>query len=438
MYDLKDIKSVQIEITERCNAACPACTRNYFGYSSIPGIYKGNMTLEQFKILLPEEFIQQLDDVSFCGNLGDAQMNPYLPDIVDYLHNANSDMHIAINTNGSMHNEEYWANFAKYKSNASSASGDRISWRGAIVIIFGIDGTTNEVHSFYRRNTDYNKVINNARAFINAGGVATWQFILFKHNEYQLEDAKKLAKEYKFRDIYVIKSDRPNNTPVFDNKRNYVGQLEDSTIDEIGYLKFTKNLKENNTVEGVDGNYLNINQEVQFGKLINEKYLNNDKSWENDIKEPWVQGYLGGYADIKSNFDNIDINHILRGGNTRFEENRKIECMATRESRIFITADGYVYPCCMMGLNHTRVANEYTYDTREIIKYAGMPNDVNDALKHGSIQAVFDSGFMELIKQTWIPDTTENNFVKTMNAPYGSKNGNLHICASSCSNCNIN
>ena len=108
-----------------------------------------------------------------------------------------------------MKNEMMTVYFAKYKSNASSASGDRISWRGAIVIIIGIDGTTNEVHSFYRRNTDYNKVINNARAFINAGGVATWQFILFKHNEYQLEDAKKLAKEYKFRDIYVIKSDRP-------------------------------------------------------------------------------------------------------------------------------------------------------------------------------------------------------------------------------------
>ena len=56
MYSLNDIKSVQIEITERCNAACPACTRNYFGYGANPGIWTGNMTLDQFKILLPEEF----------------------------------------------------------------------------------------------------------------------------------------------------------------------------------------------------------------------------------------------------------------------------------------------------------------------------------------------------------------------------------------------
>jgi hypothetical protein len=110
--------------------------------------------------------------------------------------------------------------------------------------------------------------------------------------------------------------------------------------------------------------------------------------------------------------------------------------MATRDSRIFITADGYVYPCCMMGLNHNRVANQYTYDTRELLKHVGMSYDVNDALKHGSIKAVFDSGFMNLVKQTWEPDTIENTFLQTINAPYNSKNGNLHICASTCSNCN--
>jgi len=112
--------------------------------------------------------------------------------------------------------------------------------------------------------------------------------------------------------------------------------------------------------------------------------------------------------------------------------------MAVERQRIFVTVDGFVYPCCMMGLNHTRVANEYTYDTRELIKYAGMPNDVNNALKYGSIKAVFDSGFMNLIKEAWNPGSVENEFLQTINAQYGNtKNGNLYICASTCSNCNI-
>jgi hypothetical protein len=223
------------------------------------------------------------------------------------------------------------------------------------------------------------------------------------------------------------------------NKGVYVGQLEDSTIDEYGYMNATVNLKENTNVDALDGNVVDIKQEVEFGRIVSKKYLNEEKSWEKDIVEqPWVKGYLGGYANITDNFDNVDLNEVLRGANVRFEENRKIECMATRDSRIFITADGYVYPCCMMGLNHNRVANQYTYDTRELLKHVGMPYDVNDALKHGSIKAVFDSGFMNLVKQTWEPDTAENTFLQTINAPYNSKNGNLHICASTCSNCNYN
>ena len=423
MYNLNDIKSVQIEITERCNAACPACTRNYFGYSANPGIWTGNMTLEQFKILLPEEFLQQLDDVSFCGNLGDAQMNPYLHDMVEYLFSVNPGIWVCLNTNGSMYEPHYWEEFAKYGN--------------SMQIIWAIDGTTEEVHSFYRRNTSYLKVLSNATSFIDAGGNACWQFILFKHNQHQLEEAKRLAKAYNFNDIHIIKSDRPNDTPVMNNKGVYVGQLEDSTIDEYGYMNATVNLKENTNVDALDGNVVDIKQEVEFGRIVSKKYLNEEKSWEKDIVEqPWVKGYLGGYANITNNFDNVDLNEVLRGANVRFEENREIECMATRDSRIFITADGYVYPCCMMGLNHNRVANQYTYDTRELLKHVGMPYDVNDALKHGSIKAVFDSGFMNLVKQTWEPDTAENTFLQTINAPYNSKNGNLHICASTCSNCN--
>ena len=45
---------------------------------------------------------------------------------------------------------------------------------------------------------------------------------------------------------------------------------------------------------------------------------------------------------------------------------------------------------------------------------------------------------MNLVKKTWNPDSAENKFIQTtINDEYGSKNGNLYICASACSNCNI-
>jgi MoaA/NifB/PqqE/SkfB family radical SAM enzyme len=424
MYDFKNIESIQIEITERCNAACPACQRNIFGYGSSPGIYKSDMSLEQFKILLSKEFLTQIKDITFCGNLGDAQLNPYLPDMIEYLHNIKPEIQVVVNTNGSLHSTEYWAGFAKYKN---------------MQIVWGIDGTTSEVHSFYRRNTDYNKVIENARAFIDAGGHAVWQFILFKHNQHQLDQVKKLAKEYKFKDIDIIKSDRPNNFPVFNNKGKYIGTLEDSSSDEYSYQDVTTNLKENINAERIDVSNFDIDQELEFTRIIHKKYINQEVSWIKDIENiGWLRGYLLGYAGIKDNYHNINLNTIMRAGDVRFTENRKIECLAIKDSRIFITADGYVYPCCMMGLQHERIATENTYDVRKLLEYANLPSDINNALKYGGIEHVFNSSFMEVIKQTWIPDTKENNFIQvTINDEYNSKNGNLRICASTCSNCNI-
>ena len=35
----------------------------------------------------------------------------------------------------------------------------------------------------------------NVNAFISAGGTAYWKFLIFKHNEHQVEEAKKLSEQ---------------------------------------------------------------------------------------------------------------------------------------------------------------------------------------------------------------------------------------------------
>ena len=39
----------------------------------------------------------------------------------------------------------------------------------------------------------------NATAYINAGGTAHWEMIVFKHNEHQIDEAKQLAEDMGFR-----------------------------------------------------------------------------------------------------------------------------------------------------------------------------------------------------------------------------------------------
>ena len=477
MYRYNDITSVQIEITEKCNAACPACSRTYFGYGELAGIYQKHMSLDEFKLLLPPNLVSNLIRVIFCGNVGDAQVNPNLPHMLEYLYFHNKDIQFQLNTNGGMHGAEYWANLAKYKN---------------MRIWFAVDGTTQEVHSYYRRNTNLNKVLENAKAYIDAGGNAILQFILFEHNQHQLEDIKKLAKEYNFNDIEVIHTDRAEDTPVYDSKGVYVGQLRGSNISEYNNFltKETENIK-NNTIEpAVEVDQLNVKHYKTFLEITQKKYVEESSSWKNEVKEfDWVQDTLDrvvfkrhvrknaertgqkAYDKFKSENDkvrwdhnleenaekarrramkefvddvinsrkdySVNINKILRALSNKQNNNRKIDCMAKRNDRIFITADGFVYPCCMMGHNHTRIANAYTYDLKALLKEFGYSNDVNNVIKHGGIEEVFKTGFFDTIANTWVPNTPENKFLQNLNADYGDC-GNLNMCASACSNCDYN
>ena len=74
-------------------------------------------------------------------------------------------------------------------------------------IIFAIDGLE-DTHSIYRQNTNFEKIINNATAVINSGGVAHWQFIPFKHNQHQIVDVIKLSKKLGFKKIEFVKNVR--------------------------------------------------------------------------------------------------------------------------------------------------------------------------------------------------------------------------------------
>ena len=86
---------------------------------------------------------------------------------------------------------------------------------------------------------------------------------------------------------------------------------------------------------------------------------------------------------------------------------------------------------------HTRIANEYTYDLRALIKKFGYKNDVNNALKYGGISKVFRTGFFDTIAKTWTPNTEENMFLQSLAKDFGN-NGNLNMCVQSCSKCDYN
>ena len=68
--------------------------------------------------------------------------------------------------------------------------------------VFSVDGLEDTNH-IYLRNTIFSKIMKNADAFISAGGIAHWDYIVFRHNEHQVESARTLALSMGFQEFYT-------------------------------------------------------------------------------------------------------------------------------------------------------------------------------------------------------------------------------------------
>jgi MoaA/NifB/PqqE/SkfB family radical SAM enzyme len=170
------IKIVHVEASSRCNSRCPMCSRFTADGFVQPELNELDLTGEVFYKLFTKDFTSQLEHVYFSGVYGDPCLNKLLPEFVNYLMD-NGCKSVSIDTNGGYRSEEWWAKLA----------------RKDVLINFALDGTDNETLDKYRIGVVYDKVYANMKAYIEAGGNAQWNFIVFKHNEHQVDIAKQLA-----------------------------------------------------------------------------------------------------------------------------------------------------------------------------------------------------------------------------------------------------
>lgn len=288
MYSYNQIKTLQIEISSYCNSACPQCPRNFFGGRTIDTLPLKKWSLNDFQTAFTEDFLKQLTQIYFCGTYGEPLTNSNLVNICEYVKHINSNIKLGIHTNGGI------------------GSSDTFCRLAGIVdfVAFGIDGLEDTNH-IYRKHVIWKKLITNARAYIDAGGHAIWDYIVFEHNQHQVKIAKKLSQQLGFAEFNVKKTSR------FLNRKH----------------KYT---------ESIDVYNQNGTVDYQIKIPSNTEYVNQ------------------GYAMLNKNFD-------LH----KYSLETDIKCNAYRIKEIYVGADGYVFPC---GWLHDRLYGPEITDTEDYKK----------------------------------------------------------------------
>ena len=166
MWVSKEVEWIDIELTSYCNIDCPGCFRQVKRDKVDHILNKNALTFDFLKGSITNKIFPNLKLLNFCGSIDEPTLHPEILDIVKYYNEKKIDVNIS--TNGSTKTKSFWRQLGQEK----------------ISVFFGIYGIDQESLQKYRVGSNFKKIKKNWREFIKAGGKATWQFIVFEHNEH--------------------------------------------------------------------------------------------------------------------------------------------------------------------------------------------------------------------------------------------------------------
>lgn len=330
-----NIRELHVEITNKCNAACPMCDRNQFGGLTNPGRGLAEWSLEDIDKAFKD--LPNLKFVYFCGTHGDPIAAKYVFEAVKAAKDAGAQ--IEMFTNGSLKTESWWKRFVDILD-----SGDRIT--------FAIDGI--ETNHLYRQNTDVNKILKHLKIVCDSPVQTRWDYLVFKHNEHEMESSKKMAKELgvdHFRFRRTPRFDRFNPYPVLDAEGNVTHYLEPPNDPEYRH----PSLKE-------------MTEFLQQVKTDPNETLNTLKDFK--------------YAD--KSLPSTDW---------------KIECIYKESQKMYINSRMEVFPCCYISDQ---------YETFKTISNAELKYPFGELLlNEKSWNEILEHDFFNELMQSW----TQSNVI---------------------------
>lgn len=359
----RNITAMHIELSNRCNAGCPMCPRYINQGKEInPLLNLTEVSLEQFKEWFPISFVKQLRRVYACGNYGDPITAKDTLPIFKYLREHNEHLSLVMHTNASARSEGWW------KELGEILNGDNERDDG---VTFSVDGLWDTNH-LYRRNTNFDKIYANMKAFTAAGGIAKWDFIAFDFNEHQIDEAKAIAQELGFRTFNIKRTTRWQGYDAAgrgyyrvrnpDGTSYYIRQPEEERLKHQNDVVFARAIK------NLIPQYI-TNEE--FSRLMPENTEEFLVNHDPETKEP------------------MKIKHNSLGIMCRAKINEH-----QKNNEVFLSATGHVFPCCFLGGEPWRFGSQWS-----------NPND-------NSLKMIELNGGMDSL------DLHKNTLEEIINTPY--------------------
>lgn len=176
-----------IENSSICSLRCPRCPR-----AEIPEtLVQTSLGLDFFKKNFNPQFLQNVWQISFCGDDGDPIYGKEFLEVVEYLKTTKPNLSLRIVTNGSHRNEAWWKKLA-------------INLNQYDEIHFSIDGWNQVSNEKYRVNSDWNSIETAVKTVReNSTAIMAWAAIAFKFNQYDIMIMKDLATAWKF-DVFQL------------------------------------------------------------------------------------------------------------------------------------------------------------------------------------------------------------------------------------------
>lgn len=370
-----DIGVLHLELTSRCNALCPMCARTT-GLDHDAELLKkrDDLPLVDTDPKILEKMLEEMkpylpNHVFINGNFGDPIMYPHLLEVVKMYKDAGVPQ-VTLSTNGSAQTEQWWRDLANIMRKPDK-------------VIFAIDGLEDTNH-LYRVNTKWSTIMRNAKAFIEEGGVARWDFIGFKHNEHQIEEARQLADDMGFVKFRYKKSNR------YVIPKDYSAD-PDTPMEQETLIKRTE-------IKFVAKQHIKKKTEEQKKKALEtilsapNKQSNTSEKVEEVIKK-------------HKTFDN-------------YVQSTEIECQTARDKSIFVDYKGNVWPCCWQGHYYSAIGED-----------KGSQRRIDDRL---DLENKYGKEFNSLSKNSIFDILKSPYFANDLVESWSVNSKRLYICGKTC------